>query len=176
MPHKRFVLGIDASSIARLQSRTARDRAYAHQSNRPEGSIPATPGWQFSTLTVLPETPSSGTRLLDNTSIPGEQTQGQAAAPSLTALVPQRLWRPLLPGDGYYGGVTFLQQIETVACVRNPLGLARFPGPALRQPWKREARERTPPQVRRERRGMIAELGTPARLPQVRGKSPGRRE
>ena len=325
---KRIVLGVDASSIARPQSPTARDRTYVHQSNLPEGSTPVTPGWQFSTLTVLPEQPSSWTYVLDNTRIPSEQTQGQAAAAQLKALVPQLLSRPLLLGDGYYGGVTFLQQIETlacdallrlaknrvlyrpapprtggrgaprkdgdrfvpaetathgapdatwsgrdrqgklvrvcawhnlhfkaarplrvsifrvqrpqapdskrdprqswfvfrgqdapipsevsdlyalrfsqehgyrvdkqsllwetprlrtpeqfqcwtdmVACVRNQLGLARFLGPVLRQPWEREGRERTPPQVRRAMRGILAPLGTPTCLPQPRGKSPGR--
>ena len=328
-PGKRFVLGIDASSIARPQSKTARDRTYVHASNLPEGSVPVTPGWQFSTLTVLPEQPSSWTHILDNTRIPSEQTQAQAAAAQLTSLAPQLLWRPLLLGDGYYGGAGFLQQIQDVACdallrlaknrvlyrvappknggrgaprkdglrfqpgdaatrgepdavwsgtdrkgkpvtvsvwrdlhfkaarqmtvrvfgvqrpqaddskrdprqswfvfrgqdapalsevsdlyalrfsqehgyrvdkqallwetprlrtpeqfqcwtdlvacVRNQLGLARFLGPVMRQPWERESRERTPPQVRRAMRGIIAQLGTPARLPQLRGKSPGRR-
>ena len=326
---KRLVLGIDASSIARPQSKTARDRTYVHQSNLPEGSVPTTPGWQFSTLTVLPQTPSSWTYVLDNIRIPSEQTQGQAAAKQLAALVPQLASRPLLLGDGYYGGVTFLQQMkdvdcdallrlaknrvlyraapppsggrgapkkdgvrfqpqeaashgepnacwsgtdrkgkpltvcvwhglhfkdartttvsvyrverpqaqdskrdpqeswfvfrgqqplalsevsdmyalrfsqehgyrvdkqtllwetprlrtpeqfqcwtDIVACVRNQLFLARSLSAVQRQPWEREARERTPPQVRRAMRGIIAELGTPARLPRLRGKSPGRR-
>ena len=320
--------GIDASSIARPLSSTARDRTYVHQSNLPEGSVPTAPGWQFSTLTVLPDTPSSWTYILDNIRIQSEQTQRQAAAKQLTALVPQLASRPLLLGDGYYGGVTFLQQIadvawdallrlaknrvlyrpappptggrgaprkdgdrfqpqeaashappdatwsgpnrqghpitvsvwhglhfkdarslvvtvyrvkrpqaqgskrdprqswfvffgetppalseisdryalrfsqehgyrvdkqallwetprlrtpeqfqcwtDLVACVRNQLFLARSLSPVQRQPWEREARERTPSQVRRAMRGIIEQLGTPTRRPQVRGKSPGR--
>ena len=55
---KRLVLGVDASSIVRPCSQTAADRTYVHASNLPEGSKPVAPGWQFSTLTVLPETPS----------------------------------------------------------------------------------------------------------------------
>ena len=325
---KRLVLGIDASSIARPQSPTARDRTYVHQSNLPEGCKPTTPGWQFSTLTVLPQTPSSWTYILDNIRITSEQTQGQAAAQQLAALVPQLASRPLLLGDGYYGGVTFLQQItgvdcdallrlaknrvlyraaplptgkrgapkkdgvrfqpqdaashgspeatwsgtdrkgkpltvcvwhnlhfkdarpialsvyrverpnaadnkrdprtswfvfrgqtppslseisdiyalrfsqehgyrvdkqallwetprlrtpeqfqcwtDLVACVRNQLCLARSLPTVERQPWEQQARERTPPQVRRAMRGILAQLGTPARRPQLRGKSPGR--
>lgn len=327
-PDKRLVLGIDASSIARPLSPTARDRTYVHQSNLPEGSVPTAPGWQFSTLTVLPDTPSSWTYILDNTRIQSEQTQGQAAAKQLRVLVAQLASRPLLLGDGYYGGVTFLQQIEDlacdallrlaknrvlyrpappptgergaprkdgdrfqpqeaashtppdatwsgtnrnghpitvsvwqglhfkdarsmavnvyrverpqahnskrdprqswfvfygqaapalseisdiyalrfsqehgyrvdkqsllwetprlrtpeqfqcwtdlVACVRNQLFLARSLSLVQRQPWEREARERTPSQVRRSMRGIIGQLGTPTRLPQLRGKSPGR--
>src|SRR5882672_2575721 len=40
---KRLVLGIDASSIARPSSKTARDRTYVHQSNLPKGAKPVTP-------------------------------------------------------------------------------------------------------------------------------------
>ena len=115
-PDKRLVLGIDASSIARPQSPTARDRTYVHQSNLPQGSVPTAPGWQFSTLTALPDTPSSWTYILDHIRIQSQQTQGQAAAQQPTALVPQLASRPLLLGDGYYGGVTFLQQIADVPC------------------------------------------------------------
>lgn len=57
---QRLVLGIDASSIARPCSSTAKDRTYVHQSNLPEGSKPVRPGWQFSTLTVLPPSRAVG--------------------------------------------------------------------------------------------------------------------
>ena len=290
--------------------------------------MPTTPGWQFSTLTVLPETPSSWTYLLDNLRVESHQTQGEVAAAQLKALVPLLPTRPLLLGDGYYGGAGFLQQIETVACdtllrltknrnlyrpapppsgkrggpkkdgerfqpqnaathgepnapwngtdasgkelrvavwhglrfkaarqitvrvirverpaatdskrdprkswfvwqgqdfpplceiallyarrysqehgyrvdkqnllwetprlrtpeafqvwtdvvacVRNQLCLARSLAQVMRQPWERTARERSPQQVRRAMLGILAQLGTPARLPQPRGKSPGR--
>ena len=113
---QRLVLGIEASSIARPQSTTARDRTYVHASNLPEGSVPTTPGWQFWALTVLPQTPSSWTYLLDNLRVESPQTQGEVAAEQLKALVPFLPVRPLLLGDGYYGGVLFLTQIEAVAC------------------------------------------------------------
>src|SRR5882724_8058662 len=74
---KRLVLGIDASSIARPFSKTGRDRTYVHQSNLPKGTKPVTPGWQFSTLTVLPEEASSWTYILDNVRVRSEQTQGE---------------------------------------------------------------------------------------------------
>ena len=325
---KRLVLGIDASSIARPQSQTARDRTYVHESNLPEGSVPVVPGWQFSTLTILPEAPSSWTVVLDNLRVESQQTQGEVAAKQLTALVALLPVRPILLGDGYYGGVLFLTQTQTVACdkllrltknrnlyrpapppsgkrggpkkdgarfqpqnaatqgqpdatwsgvdtsgkeltvsvwhdlhfkaarqsavsvlrverhratdskrnprtswfvwqgqdmpplceiaplyarryrqehgyrvdkqnllwetprlrspeqfqvwtdvvacVRNQLCLARSLAQVQRQPWERTARERTPQQVRRAMPGILVQLGTPARLPQPRGKSPGR--
>ena len=58
-PGQRLVLGVDASSIARPLSPTARDRTYVHAVNLPKGSKPVTPGWQYSTLCLLPQAPSS---------------------------------------------------------------------------------------------------------------------
>lgn len=113
---QRLVLGIDASSIARPCSSTAQDRTYVHQSNLPEGCKPIRPGWQFSTLTVLPEEPSSWTYLLDNVRVPSEQTQGEAAAGQLATVLSLLPARPLLLGDGYYGSVTFLLLLVDVAC------------------------------------------------------------
>ncbi len=113
---KRLVLGIDASSILRPCSKTAQDRTYVHASNLPKGCQPVAPGWQFSTLTVLPETPSSWTYVLDNTRVESQQTQGETAAEQLAALLPLLPERPVLLGDGYYGGVTFLQAIADLPC------------------------------------------------------------
>lgn len=113
---KRTVLGIDASSIARPCARTAKDRTYVHQSNLPKGSKPVTPGWQFATLTLLPEVPSSWTYILDNVRVPSQQTQGQVAAEQIKAIVPLLPARPLVLGDGYYGSVTFLELVANSAC------------------------------------------------------------
>lgn len=110
----RLVLGMDASSIARPCSRTAADRTYVHQSNLPKGCNPVTPGWQFSTLTLLPEVPSSWTYILDNSRVTSEQTQGQAAAEQLRVAVPLLSGRPLAVADGYYGSVAFLQLVADV--------------------------------------------------------------
>lgn len=60
-----------------------------------------------------------------------------------------------------------------VACVRNQLCLARSLGCA-RQPWERRSGDATPSQVRRALGSILMKLGTPARVCQVRGKSPGR--
>jgi len=113
---KRRVLGVDASSIARPCSRTAEDRTYVHQSNLPKGCKPVTPGWQFSTLTVLPETPSSWTYILDNIRVRSDQTQGQAAAEQIKEVAPQFSERPIALGDGYYGSMAFLQLVAEAPC------------------------------------------------------------
>lgn len=115
-PGARLVIGGDASSMARPQSPTARDRTYVHQSNLPEGSKPVTPGWQFSTLAVLPDRPSSWTYVLDNRRIPSDKTQGQVMAEQLAEVVPLLPARPLFVGDGYYGSVTFLKRTAGIGC------------------------------------------------------------
>jgi len=113
---KRLLMGVDASSIARPEAKTAADRTYVHQSNLPQGAKPVRPGWQFSTLTVLPEQTSSWTYVLDNQRIPSHQTQAEVAAQQLRQIVPLLPERPLLAGDGYYGSSTFLKLTDGIAC------------------------------------------------------------
>lgn len=125
-PEQRLVLGVDASSIPRPLSKTARDRTYVHASNLPEGSKPVVAGWQFSSLCVVPETPSSWTYVLDNQRVESEATQGEVAARQLEAVLPHLLTAsremrsapvlPLLLGDGYYGSVTFLTLTQALCC------------------------------------------------------------
>ena len=68
----RICLATDASSIARPKSKTAADRTLVHESNLPEGCPPVVAGWQFSTLVLLPDTPSSWTYTL--VSRPGQKS------------------------------------------------------------------------------------------------------
>lgn len=70
----------------------------------------------------------------------------------------------------------FQRWTDVVAAAHNQLVLARPLVQAHRQPWERPCTTRasTPQQVRRAMGRIMAELGTPARPPQPRGKSPGR--
>jgi hypothetical protein len=63
---------------------------------------------------------------------------------------------------------------EMVCCAENQLYIAREEGLAKRQPWENDRRPITPQQVRRGMNRILANLGTPARLPKTRGNSPGR--
>lgn len=63
---------------------------------------------------------------------------------------------------------------DIVASVRNQVVLARSRVAGERRAWEREGREVTPSQVRRALGRIIAQVGTPAKAPQPRGKSPGR--
>lgn len=126
LPGQRLLLGVDASSIARPQSKTAQDRTYVHASNLPKDAKPVVAGWQFSSLCVLPDTPSSWTYVLDNQRIESQATASEVATRQLKAVL-ARLPRaqqgklldagaPLLLGDGSYGTVTFLTLTQALCC------------------------------------------------------------
>jgi hypothetical protein len=68
----------------------------------------------------------------------------------------------------------FERWTHLVAIAHNHLGLARELVEAEFRPWERRHRPPTPQQVRRGINKLLPLLGTPARPPQPRGKSPGR--
>lgn len=117
---KRICLATDASSIARPKSKTAKDRTLVHESNLPASCAPIVAGWQFSTLALLPDLPSSWTYTLDNQRIHSNQKTAQVAAEQLKAIVPlldnQTGKPPLLLADGYYSCIDFLTLTQEVAC------------------------------------------------------------
>ncbi len=63
---------------------------------------------------------------------------------------------------------------QVVAIVHNQLVLARPLVQAVLRPWETSRRPASPQQVRRAMTKIVAQLGTPARPPKPRGKSPGR--
>src|SRR5260370_1012582 len=60
---ERVWLGLDATSIQRPQSKPSPDRTVVYVPNLPESSKPISYGWQFSTLLIFPEPPSSCTTM-----------------------------------------------------------------------------------------------------------------
>lgn len=60
-----------------------------------------------------------------------------------------------------------------VACVCNQLLLAQPLGQAVLRPWESTQRAVTPRQVRRVMPSILLQLGTLAKPPKPRGKSPG---
>jgi len=85
-------VGIDGSSVPRPCSVTSADRTAPHVHTLPECKNPVTPGWQFSTVVVLPDPPRSWTFILDQQRVTSETTAIQVAEAQLRQLV------PLLPG------------------------------------------------------------------------------
>ena len=123
---QRLVLGVDASSIARPQSKTGEDRTYVHASNLPHDCKPVVAGWQFSALCVLPDTPSSWTYALDTQRIESQATAAEVAARQLKAVLGRLALAqqgalltggpPLLVADGSYGTVSFLALTQALPC------------------------------------------------------------
>jgi hypothetical protein len=63
-----------------------------------------------------------------------------------------------------------------VACACNQLLLSKQLGQAVLRPWESKPRAVTPRQVRRVMPSILSHLGTPAKPPKPRGKSPGWRK
>jgi hypothetical protein len=72
-------VGIDASRIERPESHTSAERTVVYKPNLPQNTKPITYGWQFSTLVVLPDQPSSWTYILDQERIKSTQKAVQVA-------------------------------------------------------------------------------------------------
>jgi len=87
-PGKWLWIGIDASKIARPDAVTSADRTAQHVHNLPECKKPITFGWQFSTLVVLPDPPSSWTYILDQQRVASKTTAIEVAYAQLVRLVP----------------------------------------------------------------------------------------
>jgi len=113
---ERLVLALDASPLVRRQARTAADRTLVHVPNMPKGAAPVLPGWQFSTLVVVPTAVSSWVHVLDNQRIPSTESAVSVGAAQLRAVLPLLLpERPLLLADGGYGTATWLQATADLA-------------------------------------------------------------
>ena len=109
---KSIWLGIDATSIERPQSKTSLDRTVVYKPNLADGSKPISYGWQFSTVVLLPEQPSSWTAVLDQQRIRSDQTSVEVAAAQLRQLAPLLRCRPIVASDRWYGCAPFLLATE----------------------------------------------------------------
>ena len=133
---ERMWLGIDASRIERPEAETVADRTVVHKPNLPEASRPITYGWQFSTLVVLPDQPSSWTYVLDQQRIQSTQTAVQVAIEQVRAMVPRLICRPIITSDRWYSCAPFLlgtQDIEAdklLRLKRNRVFYRRAPQPS----------------------------------------------
>ncbi len=128
----RTVLALDSSPIVRAYARTVPDRTLVHVPAAgqvlPPHVAPVRPGWAFSTLVVVPPTPSSWTHILDTQRIPSDQTALTVGAAQLAAVVPTCTQeqeqeaagtgqgaRPLLLADGSYGTAGWVEATADLA-------------------------------------------------------------
>lgn len=80
-------ISIDATSIARPEAETSPDRGMIYVPNLPHATKPVSVGWQFSTVMLLPEAPSSWGAILAQRRIASSETAVEVAIEQLELLV-----------------------------------------------------------------------------------------
>ena len=109
-------ISVDASSIPRPEAETSADRGIIHVANLPRAVKPISVGWQFSTVMLLPEQPSSWVGILEQERISTEQTAIGVAIAQLRALVPL-IERPIIVvADRWYATADFLRACHELGC------------------------------------------------------------
>ena len=110
-------LGIDSSSMQRLEAESSRDRGMIYMPNMPHATKPVSVGWQFSTLMLLPEQPSSWVGILEQRRIGSEQTAIEVGIEQLRAVLPQVRGRPvILLADRWYATASFVHACHELGC------------------------------------------------------------
>ncbi|GCF11758.1 transposase [Dictyobacter arantiisoli] len=109
-------ISVDASSIARPEAETSRDRGIIPVSNLPRAAKPISVGWQYSTVMLLPEVTSSWVGILDQRRIETAQTAIEVAIAQLQALVPLIKHPIIILADRWYATADFLRACKTLGC------------------------------------------------------------
>jgi hypothetical protein len=86
-------VSIDSTTIARPEAESSPDRGIIYVPNLPHAAKPVSVGWQFSTVMLLPNQPSSWGATLSQRRIASAQTAVEVAIEQVEAL------RPLLPAS-----------------------------------------------------------------------------
>lgn len=105
-------VSIDSSSIARPEAQTSPDRGMIYVPNLPHATKPVSVGWQFSTIMLLPQTPSSWGGILSQRRIPSDRTAiavGIEQLEALRAMLPESI---RLLADRWYVSGPFLQACQ----------------------------------------------------------------
>jgi hypothetical protein len=109
-------LGIDSSGMQRLEAASSRDRGMIYVPNMPHATKPVSVGWQFSTLMLLPEQPSSWVGILEQRRIGTEQTAIEVGIEQLRAVLPQIARRVILLADRWYATASFVRACHDLGC------------------------------------------------------------
>lgn len=133
-------LGIDSSSMERLEAESNRDRGMIYMANLPHATKPVSVGWQFSTVMLLPECPSSWVGILEQQRIGTEQSAIEVGIAQLRALLPL-ITRPVIVlADRWYAVAAFV-------CACRDLGAAAL----IRLKRNRKLYRRAPPRKEKQR-------------------------
>lgn len=110
-------VGLDSSGMERLEAESSRDRGMIYVPNMPHASKPVSVGWQFSTLMLLPDQPSSWVGVLDQRRIGTEQTAIGVGIEQLRAVLPQiKRRRVIVLADRWYAVGCFVSACRELGC------------------------------------------------------------
>src|SRR5438309_249806 len=108
--HDPICIAVDTSGVERDDADTSEDRGIIHVSNLPLADKPIAIGWTFSSVVLLPDSPSSWAPILDQKRVPTTQTPIQVAIEQLKALRPLLGDRPVtVLADRAYATPQFLR-------------------------------------------------------------------
>jgi hypothetical protein len=134
-------VGIDSSSMQRLEAASLRDRGMIYVPNMPHATKPVSVGYQFSTVMLLPEQASSWVGILEQRRIGTEQTAIEVGIEQLRALLPQMAGRRvILLADRWYATARFV-------CACHQLGV----GALIRLKRNRKLYRAAPPRKEKQR-------------------------
>src|SRR6266478_748797 len=102
-------IGLDSSSMQRLEADSSRDRGMIYVPNMPHATKPVSVGWQFSTLMLLPEQPSSWVGILEQRRISSDQTALGVGIDQLRTVLPLIGRAVIVLADRWYAGLRFVQ-------------------------------------------------------------------
>ena len=136
-------LGIDSSSMQRLEADSLRDRGMIYMPNMPHATKPVSVGYQFSTVMLLPEQPSSWVGILEQRRIGTDQTAIGVGIEQLRALLPQMDGRRvILLADRWYATASFVQvcrELQVGVLIRLKRNRKLYRAAPPRQPKQRGA-------------------------------------
>ncbi len=109
-------LGIDSSGMQRLEATSSRDRGMIYMPNMPHATKPVSVGWQFSTVMLLPEQPSSWVGILEQRRIGSDQTAIEVGIEQLRAVL-SLISRPVILLAGrWFAVASFVCACRALGC------------------------------------------------------------
>ena len=105
-------LGLDSSSMQRLEAKGSRDRGMIYVPNMPHATKPVSVGWQFSTLMLLPEQPSSWVGILEQRRISTQRTAIEVGIEQLRGVLALTKRRVIVLADRWYAVARFVQACQ----------------------------------------------------------------
>src|SRR5438105_3105966 len=105
-------IGLDSSSMQRLEAEKSGDRGMIYVPNLPHATKPVSVGWQFSTLMLLPEFPSSWVGILEQRRISTQRTAIEVGIEQLRAVLALTKRRVIVLADRWYAVSSFVQACQ----------------------------------------------------------------